>query len=131
MAVDIPENEPDTLRAGDTWKWTRTLADYPASAWTLKYRFKSAAGGFELEAILTLCGESEYKSPAFPSLTVCASSNCFVAAQTARRSVSFAVSPTGFASASFALACAHDFGVDTQRVVAEFTATPRRRRDAA
>lgn len=26
---------------------------------------------------------------------------------------------------------AHDFGVDTQRVVAEFTATPRRRRDAA
>ena len=61
---------------------------------------------------MTLCGESEYKSPAFPSLTVCASSNCFVAAQTARRSVSFAVSPTGFASASFALACAHDFGVE-------------------
>ena len=61
---------------------------------------------------MTLCGESEYKSPAFPSLTVCASSNCFIAAQTARRSVSFAVSPTGFASASFALACAHDFGVD-------------------
>jgi len=32
VAVDIPENEPDTLRAGDTWKWTRTLADYPANA---------------------------------------------------------------------------------------------------
>ena len=56
MAVDIPENEPDTLRAGDTWKWTRTLADYPASAWTLKYRFKSAAGGFEITA--TASGDS-------------------------------------------------------------------------
>jgi hypothetical protein len=56
VAVDIPENEPDTLRAGDTWKWTRTLADYPASAWSLKYRFKSAAGGFEITA--TASGDS-------------------------------------------------------------------------
>ena len=48
--ADIPSNEPLTLRAGDTWKWTRTLTDYPAGAWTLKYRFKNAAGGFELSA---------------------------------------------------------------------------------
>ncbi len=47
---DIPDNEPSTLRVGDTWKWTRTLADYPAGSWTLKYRFKSAAGGFEITA---------------------------------------------------------------------------------
>lgn len=51
MTVSIPDNEPSELRAGDTWKWTRTLGDYPASTpWTLKYRFKNAAGGFEITA---------------------------------------------------------------------------------
>ena len=50
MAVDIPEIEPTTLRAGDTWKWTKSLPDYPASAWNLKYRFKSPTAGFEITA---------------------------------------------------------------------------------
>jgi len=50
VAADIPTNEPAELRAGDTWKWTRSLADYPASAWTLKYRFKSPTAGFEITA---------------------------------------------------------------------------------
>lgn len=50
MAADIPTSEPSELRAGDTWAWTKTLGDYPASAWTLKYRFKSAVGGFEITA---------------------------------------------------------------------------------
>lgn len=50
MAADIPTTEPAALRAGDTWKWTKTLADYPASVWTLTYRFKNAAGGFEFAA---------------------------------------------------------------------------------
>lgn len=45
---NIPNQEPAALRVGDTWRWTRTLADYPAGAWTLKYRFKNAAGGFEV-----------------------------------------------------------------------------------
>lgn len=48
--AEIPDNLPAILRAGDTWKWTRTLADYPAGVWTLKYRFKNAAGGFEVIA---------------------------------------------------------------------------------
>ena len=48
--ADIPDNEPASLRIGDTWQWTRTLADYPAGTWTLKYRFKSASGGFEIVA---------------------------------------------------------------------------------
>lgn len=48
--TDIPTSEPARLRAGDTWKWTRTLADYPAPTWTLKYRFKSSKGGFEVAA---------------------------------------------------------------------------------
>lgn len=48
---DIPSTEPSALRAGDTWKWTRTLADYPAPTWTLKYRFKHpTAAGFEIVA---------------------------------------------------------------------------------
>lgn len=50
MASDIPTNEPTALRAGDTWKWTRSLPDWPASTWTLKYRAKNAAGGFEITA---------------------------------------------------------------------------------
>ena len=50
MAATIPSDEPARLRAGDTWKWTRTLGDYPAGTWTLKYRFKNAAGGFEITA---------------------------------------------------------------------------------
>ena len=49
--ADTPTNEPATLRAGDTWKWTRTLSDYPAGTWTLKYRFKHpTAAGFEIVA---------------------------------------------------------------------------------
>lgn len=46
--ADIPTQEPASLRAGDTWRWTRSLADYPAGTWVLKYRFKNAAGGFEI-----------------------------------------------------------------------------------
>ena len=47
----IPDNEPASLLCGDTWQWTRTLSDYPAGTWTLKYRFKCAAAtGFEVVA---------------------------------------------------------------------------------
>lgn len=51
--MTIPTNEPDSLRAGDTWQWRREdlTADYPASdGWVLTYRFKNAAGGFEIVA---------------------------------------------------------------------------------
>lgn len=42
--ADIPILEPTTANAGDTWRWTRTLADYPASAgWTLSYTLINAA----------------------------------------------------------------------------------------
>lgn len=38
MAHTIPTNEPAFLRAGDTATWTKTLAEYPASAgWALTY----------------------------------------------------------------------------------------------
>lgn len=36
--ADIPTLEPAVLNAGDTLRWTRSLADYPASAgWVLSY----------------------------------------------------------------------------------------------
>lgn len=51
MTASIPTTEPTELRAGDTWRWTRSLANYPASSgWTLKYRYKNATGGFEIVA---------------------------------------------------------------------------------
>ena len=31
-------SEPSAIVAGDTAAWTKSLADYPATAWTLKYR---------------------------------------------------------------------------------------------
>ena len=73
MAADIPDNEPDTLRAGDTWKWTKTVADYPASAWTLKYRYKSPTAGFEIVA--TASGD-DY------AITVAAATTAAIAAGT-------------------------------------------------
>lgn len=51
MTITIPTKEPAQLRAGDTWRWNRiNLIDYPASAYTLTYRFKNPAGGFEIVA---------------------------------------------------------------------------------
>ena len=48
MTIEIPLNEPQQLRAGDTWKWRREdLSDYPAPTWTLTYQLKreGASGG--------------------------------------------------------------------------------------
>lgn len=39
----IPDIEPTSLRAGDTIQWSRSLADYPASSWTLSYTLINAA----------------------------------------------------------------------------------------
>lgn len=44
MAAIIPTTEPATLLAGDTAKWLKTLAEFPASeAWVLTYTLVSAA----------------------------------------------------------------------------------------
>ena len=41
MAPAIPTTEPTQFVAGDTVKWTKTVADYPASdEWTLKYAIR-------------------------------------------------------------------------------------------
>jgi hypothetical protein len=50
MAAAIPTSEPTTLRAGDTWSWLRSLADYPATSWTLAYTLINAAGKISITA---------------------------------------------------------------------------------
>jgi hypothetical protein len=47
----LPDREPTSFTAGDTLSWTRSLADYPASAgWVLAYRFINATAKFDITA---------------------------------------------------------------------------------
>lgn len=46
MTASIPATEPEKAIAGDTWQWTRSLADYPASTWSLAYHFANASHRF-------------------------------------------------------------------------------------
>lgn len=49
--MEIPTRPPAELRAGDTAKWTRTLADYPASAgWTLSYTAVGSTAAYSFSA---------------------------------------------------------------------------------
>lgn len=48
--MTIPTIEPTSIVAGDTLSWQRTLADYPATTWTLKYRFINATTKIDITA---------------------------------------------------------------------------------
>ena len=37
MAAESQSYEPEKLTAGMTWKWNKTISDYPATEWTLTY----------------------------------------------------------------------------------------------
>lgn len=51
MAIPIPTREPSEITAGDTVTWSKSLADYPASAgWVLKYRLINAAAKIDITA---------------------------------------------------------------------------------
>ena len=45
-----PTTEPATVVAGDTITWQKSLTDYPATTWTLKYRLLNAAGKIDITA---------------------------------------------------------------------------------
>lgn len=46
MAATIPTTEPDSIVAGDSAIWTRSISDYPATdGWTLTYSLQTADGG--------------------------------------------------------------------------------------
>jgi hypothetical protein len=46
----IPTCEPTEIIAGDTVAWTKTLGNYPAADWTLKYRLIGASVDSEITA---------------------------------------------------------------------------------
>lgn len=50
MTAPVPTTEPASVVSGDTWTWKKTLADYPASTFTLKYRLVNAAGKIDITA---------------------------------------------------------------------------------
>ncbi len=54
--ADIPTIEPTEVRAGDTWAWTITLSDYPATTWTLKYALVKRGGGVQKTITATASG---------------------------------------------------------------------------
>lgn len=39
---------PEKLLVGDSWAWTRSLADYPATTWTATWRFANATHNFSV-----------------------------------------------------------------------------------
>lgn len=47
--MTTPTTEPALLYTGDTWAWTKSLADYPASSgWVLKYVFSNSDKRFDI-----------------------------------------------------------------------------------
>lgn len=50
MAADVPTVEPNSVRAGDTWTWSRSLSDYPAPTWTLAYALLNAGAKISITA---------------------------------------------------------------------------------
>ena len=51
MAAPTPTTEPDSIIAGDTAKWQRTLDDYPANqSWVLTYTLVSSAQRYTFAA---------------------------------------------------------------------------------
>jgi len=63
VALTVPTTEPGRFIQGEKVEWTRTLADFPASAWTLTYTFLSPTHTFTV--IATASGEDH--AAAIPS----------------------------------------------------------------
>ena len=45
-----PTTEPTSITAGDTLTWKKSLADYPAPTWVLKYRLINATAKIDITA---------------------------------------------------------------------------------
>ncbi len=50
MAHQIPTTEPAEVAAGETWTWKKSLDDYPASVWTLRYYLSDGTNRIEIVA---------------------------------------------------------------------------------
>jgi hypothetical protein len=44
------ETEPTQITQGEALEWTKRFCDYPASLWTLQYRFRGVGTGFNADA---------------------------------------------------------------------------------
>lgn len=49
--MTTPTQVPAQLFAGDTWEWTRDLADYPAGTWTSVAYFEKVDGNFSVAGV--------------------------------------------------------------------------------
>jgi hypothetical protein len=50
MTEPIRVIEPQTLTQGESTQWERYFCDYPATLWTLEYRFRGPGTGFNVTA---------------------------------------------------------------------------------
>jgi hypothetical protein len=48
--ADLSEIEPTAIRAGDTITWKKTVEDYTAGDWTLKYHLRNATDKIDITA---------------------------------------------------------------------------------
>lgn len=48
--ASLPQSEPLSARAGDTWRWDRSLPLYPAPTWTLTYTLCGTASMIRITA---------------------------------------------------------------------------------
>lgn len=76
MTAPIPTNEPLEARAGATWAWTKSLTDYPASAWTLTYYFKQQGASGSYFSVAATASGADY------AITVAAATTAGYAAGT-------------------------------------------------
>ncbi len=70
MAATVPVTEPNTIQAGNSLRFDRTLNDYPASEWTLTYVLRSRLPAVEkIEIVATPNGDAfEVNVPAATTL---------------------------------------------------------------
>lgn len=54
----VPTIEPRAFYAGDTVTWEKTLADYPASEWTLTYYIRGASHDTDMDVVGVADGDT-------------------------------------------------------------------------
>jgi len=60
----VPTVEPTEIRAGDLVTWKKTLSDYPADEWTLKYALRGEGAGTAIDITTTASGTDHLVSVA-------------------------------------------------------------------
>lgn len=53
LGVEYLPVEPTLVYAGTTWRWERSLSNFPPATWTLKYFFRSSDGKYSFDVTAT------------------------------------------------------------------------------